>query len=129
MARLTGLPLRTIANQAQMVRTENLMLKVRGTAHAWHMHGTSWHMHGTCMVRPYTESLMLKAATTLELALPLGRLPAAVAWPQSQACTRMHTLTREPLHTCTRDREYVYTCTSMSVLALSHCSPLATAHP
>jgi|TARA_B110001469_G_scaffold87114_1_gene82600 hypothetical protein len=28
MARLTGLPLRTIANQAQMVRTENLMLKV-----------------------------------------------------------------------------------------------------
>ena len=51
MARLTGLPLRTIANQAQMVRTENLMLK---------------------------------AATTLELALPLGRLPAAVAWPQSQ---------------------------------------------
>ena len=96
------------------------------------------------MVRPYTESLMLKAATTLELALPLGRLPAAVAWPQSQACTRMHTLTREPLHTCTRDREYVRPCTlhmhlhvgirvrvrdSMSVLALSHCSPLATAHP
>lgn len=27
MARLTGLPLRTIANQAQMVRTENLLLK------------------------------------------------------------------------------------------------------
>ena len=51
MARLTGLPLRTIANQAQMVRTENLMLK---------------------------------AAATLELALPLGRLPAEVAWSQSQ---------------------------------------------
>ena len=27
MARITGLPLRTIANQAQMVRTENLLLK------------------------------------------------------------------------------------------------------
>ena len=68
MARLTGLPLRTIANQAQMVRTENLMLKVRGTAHAWHMHGTcmayawhvhgiciayAWHMHGTCMAHAW----------------------------------------------------------------------------
>ena len=30
------------------------------------------------------RQLTLKAATTLELALPLGRLPAAVAWPQSQ---------------------------------------------
>ena len=61
MARLTGLPLRTIANQAQMVRTENLMLKVcawyaRGmcVAHAWHMHGAcmahAWRMHGACMV-------------------------------------------------------------------------------
>ena len=51
MARVTDLPLRTIANQAQMVRTENLMLR---------------------------------AAATLELALPLGRLPAAVAWSQYQ---------------------------------------------
>ena len=31
MARLTGLPLRTIANQAQMVRTENLLLKAART--------------------------------------------------------------------------------------------------
>ena len=31
MARLTGLPLRTIANQAQMVRTENLLLKAGRT--------------------------------------------------------------------------------------------------
>ena len=38
MARLTGLPLRTIANQAQMVRTENLMLKV-----------CAWYVYGTCM--------------------------------------------------------------------------------
>ena len=42
MARLTGLPLRTIANQAQMVRTENLMLKV-----------CAWHMHGACMAHAW----------------------------------------------------------------------------
>ena len=56
MARLTGLPLRTIANQAQMVRTENLMLKVRGTAHAWHImahHGTCMAHHGTCMAHAW----------------------------------------------------------------------------
>ena len=51
MARLTGLPLRTIANQAQMVRTENLMLKVRGTAHAWHIMAHAWHMHGEALHR------------------------------------------------------------------------------
>ena len=33
MARLTGLPLRTICNQAQMVRTENLLLKAARTLH------------------------------------------------------------------------------------------------
>ena len=53
MARLTGLPLRTIANQAQMVRTENLMLKVC----AWHMHGAcmahAWRMHGACMAHAW----------------------------------------------------------------------------
>ncbi len=51
MARLTGLSLRTIANQAQMIRTENLLLK---------------------------------AAKTLQIALPLGLLPREVAWSSAQ---------------------------------------------